>query len=186
MKLTLGSASPRRLEILRQANIVPDKITPADIDEKPKVRELPLHYCERIALEKANSICINENEIILTADTTVAVGRRILGKPNNSEEAIKFLKLLSGRRHKVITTIAARNINAIRKKSVITEVRFNRLSMSDINCYIESEEWKGKAGGYAIQGLGAEFIPWISGSYSGVVGLPIAQTIILLKSMGWK
>ena len=91
MKLILGSASPRRLEILQQAHIVPDKITPANIDETPKAQELPLHYCERIALEKANAISINANEIVLTADTTVAVGRRIMGKPHNSEEAIKFL-----------------------------------------------------------------------------------------------
>ena len=186
MKLILGSASPRRLEILQQANIVPDKITVADIDEEPNARELPVYYCERIALEKANAISISENEIILTADTTVAVGRRIMGKPHNSEEAIKFLKLLSGRRHKVITAIVARNIHDVRKKSVITEVKFKRLSVSDIDCYIASKEWEGKAGGYAIQGLGSEFIPWISGSYSGVVGLPIAQTMILLKSLGWK
>ena len=109
-----------------------------------------------------------------------------MGKPHNSEEAIKFLKLLSGRRHKVITAIVARNIHDVRKKSVITEVKFKRLSVSDIDCYIASKEWEGKAGGYAIQGLGSEFIPWISGSYSGVVGLPIAQTMILLKSLGWK
>ena len=186
MKLILGSASPRRLESLQQANIVPDKITVADIDEEPNARELPVYYCERIALEKANAISINKNEIILTADTTVAIGRRIMGKPHNSEEAIKFLKLLSGRRHKVITAIVARNIHDVRKKSVITEVKFKRLSVSDIDCYIASKEWEGKAGGYAIQGLGSEFIPWISGSYSGVVGLPIAQTMILLKSLGWK
>ena len=186
MKLILGSASPRRLEILQQAHIVPDKITPANIDETPKAQELPLHYCKRIALDKANAISINENEIVLTADTTVAVGRRIMGKPHNSEEAIKFLKLLSGRRHKVITSIVVRNVQDIRKKSVTTDVKFKNLSTSDIDCYIASKEWEGKAGGYAIQGLGAEFIPWISGSYSGVVGLPIAQTMILLKSLGWK
>ena len=185
MKLILGSASPRRLEILKQANIVPVKVIPADIDEEPKAGELPIKYCERIALEKVNAISGGADEIILTADTTVSVGRRIMGKPKDPDEAIKFLKLLSGRRHKVITAIAVKNAQEIRKKSVISSVKFKNLSSHDIDYYISSGEWKGKAGGYAIQGLGSEFIPWISGSYSGVVGLPIAQTISLLKSLGW-
>ena len=121
-----------------------------------------------------------------------AIENKILFKINNQiittidiYEEIKFLKLLSGRRHKVITAIAVKNAQEIRKKSVISSVKFQNLSSHDIDYYISSGEWKGKAGGYAIQGLGSEFIPWISGSYSGVVGLPIAQTISLLKSLGW-
>ena len=186
MKLILGSASPRRLELLAQANITPHSINPANIDESPRRRELPLEYCRRMALEKASSLSIKKGEIILTADTTVSVGRRILGKPIGVNEAEEFLTLLSGRRHKVITAITGRNTTDVKVISVVSQVKFKRLSINEMNRYLKSKEWEGKAGGYAIQGLGSEFIPWISGSYSGIVGLPLSQTISLLKSLGWK
>ena len=186
MKLILGSASPRRLELLAQANITPDSINPANIDETPRRRELPFEYCQRMALEKANSLSITKGEIILTADTTVSVGRRILGTPADVNEAETFLNLLSGRRHKVITAITGRTSTDVKVTSVVSQVKFKRLSINEINLYLKSKEWEGKAGGYAIQGLGSEFIPWISGSYSGIVGLPLSQTISLLKSLGWK
>ena len=186
MKLILGSASPRRLALLAQANITPDSINPANIDERPRRRELPLNYCRRMALEKAQFLNLKTDEIFLTADTTVSVGRRILGKPSNLDEARAFLTLLSGRRHKVITAIAARTSADVKVVSVVSQVKFKRLSINELNLYLNSKEWEGKAGGYAIQGLGSEFIPWISGSYSGIVGLPLSQTISLLKSLGWK
>lgn len=186
MKLILGSASPRRLELLAQANITPHSINPANIDKSPRMRELPLEYCRRMALEKASSLSIKKGEIILTADTTVSVGRRILGKPIDVNEAEEFLTLLSGRRHKVITAITGRNTTDVKVISVVSQVKFKRLSINEMNRYLKSKEWEGKAGGYAIQGLGSEFIPWISGSYSGIVGLPLSQTISLLKSLGWK
>lgn len=186
MKLILGSASPRRLELLAQANIIPDSINPANIDEQPRRRELPLEYCRRMAFEKAQFLNLKTGEIILTADTTVSVGRRILGKPADENEAKVFLTLLSGRRHKVITAIAGRTSTDVKVISVVSQVKFKRLSINELNVYLNSKEWEGKAGGYAIQGLGSEFIPWISGSYSGIVGLPLSQTISLLKSLGWK
>lgn len=185
MKLILGSASPRRLELLTQAKVVVDRVEPANIDETPIKRELPLEYCKRMATEKARTLCLSNGEILLTADTTVSVGKRILGKPKNIEEAEVFLTLLSGRRHKVITAVAARTNTGLKVRSVVSQVKFKRLSVREISLYLESNEWEGKAGGYAIQGLGSEFIPWISGSYSGIVGLPISQTISLLKSLGW-
>ena len=155
MKLILGSASPRRLELLAQANITPDSISPANIDETPRRRELPVEYCRRMALEKASTISIKKGEIILTADTKVSVGRRILGKPIDVNEAEVFLTLLSGRRHKVITAITGRTSTDLKVISVVSQVKVKRLSINEMNRYLKSREWEGKAGGYAIQGLGS-------------------------------
>ena len=155
MKLILGSASPRRLELLAQANITPHSINPANIDESPRRRELPLEYCRRMALEKASSLSIKKGEIILTADTTVSVGRRILGKPIDVNEAEVFLTLLSGRRHKVITAITGRTSTDLKVISVVSQVKVKRLSINEMNRYLKSREWEGEAGGYAIQGLGS-------------------------------
>jgi septum formation protein len=185
MKLVLGSASPRRQELLVQIGVVPSDIRPADIDETPLKAELPLIYARRLAASKANAIQLEKDEIILCADTVVAVGRRILGKPENAGQAVEYLTLLSGRRHRVITAIALKSEHGLREKQVTTAVKFKSLSDAELSAYIRSDEWQGKAGGYAIQGIAAAFIPWINGSYSNVVGLPLAETAGLLTSAGY-
>ncbi|MEK6205797.1 MAG: Maf family protein [Amylibacter sp.] len=185
MKLVLGSASPRRLELLAQMCITPSDIRPADIDETPLKAELPLVYARRLAAQKAHVITHTKDEIILTADTVVAVGRRILEKPENATQAVEFLNLLSGRRHRVITAIAIKSGDRLLEKQVTTAVKFKHMSDAELSAYIRSDEWQGKAGGYAIQGIAAAFIPWISGSYSNVVGLPLAQTAGLLSAAGY-
>jgi len=183
MKLILASASPRRAELLAQIGVVPDATIPADIDETPLKAELPRVYVARIALAKANTV--QADGLILAADTTVAVGRRILGKPADAAEAVKFLMLLSGRRHRVITSVALRLKGRIWQRTVETSVKFKRLSDAELSGYLRSMEWQGKAGGYAIQGLGASFIPAINGSYTNVVGLPLAETANLLTGAGY-
>jgi len=183
MRLTLASASPRRAELLAKIGVVPDAVIPADIDESPLKSELPRVYVARIALAKA--MAVQADGLILAADTTVAVGRRILGKPVDAAEATGFLMLLSGRRHKVITSVALRLDDKIWQRSVETSVKFKRLSDAEISAYLRSMEWRGKAGGYAIQGIGAAFIPSINGSYTNVVGLPLTQTANLLTGAGY-
>lgn len=187
-RLILASASPRRLELLRQMNIVPDSVMPADIDETPHKTELPIPYACRIAAGKAEKIRDSiKDSAILSADTVVACGRRILPKAETEEQARECLALLSGRRHRVISAvsvIAADGKQQIRP--VISVVKFKRLSNSDIDTYINSGEWMGKAGGYAIQGIAAAFIPFISGSYTAIVGLPLAETIAMLRSAGYE
>jgi len=185
MKLVLGSASLRRLELLAQIGVVPTDIRPADIDETPLKAELPLVYARRLATSKVRAITHAKDEIVLCADTVVAVGRRILGKPINAAQAIEFLNLLSGRRHRVITAIAMKSDGRILEKQVTTAVKFKHLSDTELSAYIRSGEWRGKAGGYAIQGIAAVFIPWISGSYSNVVGLPLAETANLLTGANY-
>ncbi|MEH6361509.1 MAG: Maf family protein [Amylibacter sp.] len=185
MKLVLGSASLRRLELLAQIGVVPTDIRPADIDETPLKAELPLVYARRLATGKVRAITHAKDEIVLCADTVVAVGRRILGKPKNAAQAIEFLNLLSGRRHRVITAIAMKSDGRILEKQVTTAVKFKHLSDTELSAYIRSGEWRGKAGGYAIQGIAAVFIPWISGSYSNVVGLPLAETANLLTGSNY-
>lgn len=185
-KLILASASPRRLELLKQIGIVPDAVIPADIDETPKAKELPATYAERIAAEKAKIVFLkNPDAIILSADTVVALGRRILPKAETEEEARQCLSLLSGRRHRVLTAVS---ICASGKKqktiTVSSVVKFKRLSDLETAHYLQSLEWKGKAGGYAIQGLAATLISSISGSYSGIVGLPLYETARLLEAYG--
>lgn len=183
-KLILGSGSPRRLELLAQLGLRPDAVRAPDINEDPKNAEKPRDYVRRMAFEKAQASDCVEGEVVLCADTTVAVGRRILGKPADAAEAEAFLRLMSGRRHKVITAIAVRTSDYVRVKDVVTDVKMKRLSDAEIAGYLASDDWRGKAGGYAIQGPASAFIPWISGSYSAVVGLPLAETATLLRTAG--
>lgn len=186
MRLILGSASPRRLDLLAQLGIVPDAVRPADIDETPRKAELPRPYCARMALEKAQAVPAADDEIVLTADTTVALGRRILGKPADATEAATFLTLLGGRRHTVLTAVAVRRGGRILSRVVESQVKMKRLSDDDLNGYLASGEWQGKAGAYGIQGRAAAFIPWIQGSFSAIVGLPLAETAALLAAAGWR
>ncbi len=185
MRLILGSASPRRKDLLAQLGIVPDAVLPPDIDEDPRPRELPRPYCARLAREKAQAVAAGAEDIVLCADTTVALGRRILGKPRDAGEAAAFLTLLGGRRHQVITAVAVRRGERLWCREVVTDVKMKRLSDTELNAYLASGEWRGKAGGYAIQGLAGAFIPWISGSFTGVVGLPVAETAALLAAAGY-
>lgn len=183
MRLILGSGSPRRRELLAQIGVVPDEIRPADIDETPHKNELPRPYAARLAVEKARAI--ESSDLILSADTVVAVGRRILGKPADASEAAQFLMLLSGRRHRVITGVALRLGDKVWLRQVETVVKFKRLSDVELSAYLRSNEWQGKAGGYAIQGIGGAFIPAINGSYTNVVGLPLTETANMLIGAGY-
>jgi septum formation protein len=185
LRLILGSGSPRRLELLAQIGVVPDAVRPPDIDETPKKAELPRDYVKRLARAKAEAVPAAEDELVLCADTTVALGRRILGKPENEGEAAEFLHLLSGRRHKVITAVAVKRGEKIWAKDVQTTVAMKLLSNPEVNAYIASGDWKGKAGAYAIQGPAGAFIPWITGSFTCVVGLPLAETASLLVAAGY-
>jgi septum formation protein len=183
-QLILGSASPRRLELLAQIGVVPVAVRPPEIDETPHKAELPRDYVRRIALEKVRAVSATD-EVVLCADTTVALGRRIMGKPADVAEAAAFLHLLSGRRHRVITAVAVKRGEKIWQADVMTAVMFKRLSNPEVNAYLASGDWQGKAGGYAIQGPAGGFIPWINGSFTGVVGLPLAQTAGLLIAAGY-
>ena len=185
MKLILGSASPRRKDLLAQLGIVPDAILPPDINEDPRPRELPLPYCARLAREKALAVAADPDDLVICADTTVALGRRILGKPADDTEAAAFLRLMSGRRHQVITAVAVKRGDRLWAREVTSQVRFKRLSEVEIAAYVASGEWQGKAGGYGIQGLAGAFIPWIQGSFSAIMGLPVAETATLLAAAGW-
>ncbi|MFC2966875.1 Maf family protein [Acidimangrovimonas pyrenivorans] len=185
MRLILGSASPRRRELLAQIGLVPDAILPPDIDEDPAKAELPRPYCARMAREKAVAVVAEPDDIVLCADTTVALGRRILGKPADAAQAAEFLIALGGRRHQVITAVAVRRGDRLWQREVVTAVKMKRLSDDELNAYLASGDWEGKAGGYGIQGLAGAFIPWISGSFTGVVGLPVAETAALLQAAGY-
>ncbi|MFK7870459.1 MAG: nucleoside triphosphate pyrophosphatase [Roseobacter sp.] len=182
----LGSGSPRRRELLAQIGIVPDDIRAPDIDEDPHKGETPRVYCGRIAREKAAAIQMAAGDVVLCADTTVALGRRILGKPDSAVEAEKFLRALSGRRHRVITAVAVRKADQVWFRDVVSAVRMKRLDADEIASYIATNDWQGKAGGYGIQGPAGAFIPWISGSFTGIVGLPLAETAGLLRAAGIK
>lgn len=185
MKLILGSGSPRRRELLAQIGVVADDIRPPDIDETPAKAELPRPYCARMALEKARAVQAGADDIVLCADTTVALGRRILGKPESVGQAAEFLLALSGRRHRVITAVALRRGDRVWQRDVVTTVQMKRLSDEELNAYLATNDWQGKAGGYAIQGPAGAFIPWINGSFTGVVGLPLAETAGLLQAAGY-
>jgi septum formation protein len=189
VRLILGSASPRRRELLAQLGLVPHEVRAADIDEDPRKGELPRPYCERVARDKALALACAADEVLLCADTTVALGRRILGKPRDAGEAAEFIWKLSGRRHRVITAIAVRRGERLWERSVETVVRVKALSDAEVNAYLASGEWQGKAGGYGIQGMFGAFIPWLQGSFTAVVGLPVAETAVLLRAAGldiWK
>ena len=185
MRLILASASPRRRDLLALIGIVPDAIRPADIDETPLRAELPRVYVERMALEKNSAVAATSGEMVLTADTVVSAGRRILGKPDDAAEAARFLRLLSGRRHRVTTSVCLRQGDILRQRTVETRVKMKRLSETEIAAYIGTGEWQGKAGGYGIQGYATAFIPEISGSYTNVVGLPLTETANLLQGLGY-
>lgn len=184
-RLILGSGSPRRAELLLTIGVTPDAVRPPEIDETPLAGETPLQYCRRIAAEKAAAMDLGTSDVVLCADTTVALGRRILGKPADAAEAEAFLTLLSGRRHKVITSVVVRNSAKTFARDVVTDVKVKRLSKPEIDAYIASGDWKGKAGAYGIQGPAGAFIPWIQGSYTAVMGLPVAETATLLQAAGY-
>lgn len=170
---------------MAQIGITPDAILPPDINEDPRKGELPAPYCARLAREKAQAVAAGPDDLVLCADTTVALGRRILGKPRDAGEAAAFLILLGGRRHSVITSVAVKRGDRVWTRDSISAVKMKRLSDLELNAYIASGEWQGKAGGYAIQGAAGAFIPWISGSFTGIVGLPLAETTTLLQAAGW-
>ena len=183
--LILASASPRRRELLARLGIEPARIAPADIDETPLKGELPRPYAERMAREKAQAAASSDG-FVLAGDTVVACGRRILPKAEDEATARRCLELLSGRRHRVLSAVAlAAPDGTIRAKLSETQLKVKRLSATEIDAYIASGEWDGKAGGYAIQGLAEAFIPWIQGSHSGVVGLPLYETRALLLAAGF-
>lgn len=165
--------------------MVPDEIRAPDIDETPLKNELPRQYCIRITREKINALSINPGEVVLCADTTVALGRRIMGKPEDAAQAAEFLLKLSGRRHSVITALAVKTADRVWERDVVTDVKMKRLSDVELNSYLASDDWQGKAGGYAIQGPAGAFIPWIQGSFSAVMGLPVAETASLLSAAGY-
>jgi septum formation protein len=169
---------------LAQIGITPDAIHAPDIDETPLKAELPRPYCGRMAREKALAVPCDAGDIVLCADTTVAVGRRILGKPENAAEAEAFLRLLSGRRHKVITAVAVTCGDMHWVRDVQSTVKMKSLSDAEIAAYLATNDWQGKAGGYGIQGPAAALIPWMSGSYTAIVGLPLAETANLLRAAG--
>jgi septum formation protein len=182
--LVLASASPRRLDLLRQVGLEPAEIDPADIDETPFARELPRAYALRMAKAKLLAVaCRHPGAVVLAADSVVVCGRRILPKAESEAVARACLKLLSGRRHRVLGGIAVgRADGAVRTRLVETVVRFKRLEAAEIDDYLRCGEWRGKAGGYAIQGRAARFVAFVSGSYSNVVGLPLFETVGLLKA----
>lgn len=185
MTLILGSGSPRRRDLLAQIGVNPDDIRPPDIDETPRKTELPRPYCARMAREKAQAVSAAPEDVVLCADTTVALGRRILGKPEDADEARAFLNMLSGRRHRVITAVAVRLGEKLWTREVQSQVKMKPLSALEIDAYLATGDWQGKAGGYGIQGPAGAFIPWISGSFTGIVGLPLTETANLLRAAGY-
>jgi septum formation protein len=182
----LGSGSPRRLELLAQIGLVPGAVRPPEVDETPRPAETPRVYCIRITASKLAAVEAGPDDVVLCADTTVAVGRRILGKPKDAAEAVDFLRLLSGRRHKVFTAVAARRGERTLSRLSVSSVRLKRLSEEDLTGYLATGDWEGKAGAYAIQGPAAALVAWIEGSHSGIVGLPLHETANLLQQLGVK
>ena len=170
---------------MAQIGVVPDDIRAPDIDETPNRQERPRPYCIRMAHEKALAVTAAADELVLSADTTVALGRRILGKPEGETEARAFLAMLSGRRHQVITAMTVRLGEKLWHRNVMSAVKMKSLSAAEIDGYIMTQDWRGKAGGYGIQGPASAFIPWISGSHSAIVGLPLAETSTLLQAAGY-
>lgn len=184
----LASASPRRLDLLKQIGVVPDRVVPADLDETPLKAEKPRDYAIRMAEAKARTVAGREpGAFVLAADTVVAVGRRILPKAETAKQARACLALLSGRRHRVLggLTLIGPDGRTV-SRLVESQVTFKRLSEEEVAVYLASGEWHGKAGGYAIQGLAAAYIAWLAGSHSNVVGLPLAETYTLLAGLGFR
>ena len=187
MKLILVSASPRRVQLLARIGIVPDAIVPADLDETPLPKEAPRAHVVRLACAKAAAIAaLNPNALVLAADTVVAIGRRLLPKAETREQALSCLTMLSGTNHRVTTGIAVQFGDRKANRAVETRLSFKRLSAEEIARYLDSREWHGKAGGYGIQGLAGAFCTNMIGSYEGVMGLPLYETMCLIEGMGWK
>ncbi len=189
--LVLASASPRRLDLLAQCGISPARVVPADIDETPLAREKPVDYARRISRGKAEKIAQScPDDYVLAADTVVACGQRILGKAENPAQAREFLSLLSGRRHRVTTSVSLIPPKGSTKKAkhftVTSLVKFKHLTTADIDGYLASNDWVGKAGAYGIQGAAGAFISFISGSYTAIVGLPLYETVKALKDAGYE
>lgn len=192
-KLVLASGSPRRIELLQQAGIEPDRVLPADIDETPQRAEHPRSLAKRLSKEKAEkALMVLMQEagyrpgFVLAADTVVAVGRRILPKAETADDAIACLQLLSGRAHRVYSGICLTTPSGqVRQRLVETRVRFKRLSRNEIDRYVASGQWRGKAGGYAVQGYAGAFVVKLVGSYTNVVGLPLYETTALLAGEGF-
>ena len=187
-RLVLASSSPRRLALLRRVGIEPDAVVPPEVDERIRAGELPRDHARRLAATKARTVGDAEAErYVLAADTVVACGRRILDQTDEVAEARAALDLLSGRRHRVWTAVAvAPPAGEVRVKTEMTQVRFKRLERREIERYLASGEWRGKAGAYAIQGRAEAFVLALNGSYSNVVGLPTATTLALLRGAGWR
>ncbi len=184
-RLVLASASPRRLELLAQIGIMPDAVSPSDIDETAQASETPRALALRLAREKALA-CEESGAYVLSADTVVALGRRMLPKTETREEATTCLELLSGRAHQVITGVAVKTpAGDLLARAVQTRVVFKRLDARETLAYLDSEEWRGKAGGYGIQGFASAFVRQLNGSYTGVVGLPLFETRNLLIGAGF-
>lgn len=184
-RLVLGSASPRRRELLAVLGITPDAVLPPDIDETPLKGELPRVYCLRIAQSKAVAVQAGPDDVVLCADTTVALGRRILGKPTDAAEARAFLTGLSGRRHRVMTAVCVRRGERVWSRVVDSRVKMKPLGAAELDGYIATGDWQGKAGAYGIQGPAGAFVPWISGSYTAIMGLPLAETANMLQTAGY-
>lgn len=185
-RFVLASASPRRLDLLRQISLEPDLVDPAEIPETPHPRELPRDLAARLAREKAEAVAARHpGAVVLGADTVVACGRRVLPKAEDEAAARRCLEMLSGRRHRVLGGVCViAPGGAAHQRLVVTTVRFKRLHGDEIDAYLATDDWRGKAGGYAIQGHAAALVPWINGSYSNVVGLPLHETAALLKAVG--
>lgn len=185
-KLILASASPRRLQLLAQVGIVPDGVQPADIDETPLKGELPRVYAERLGLEKAQAVH-QAGQFTLAGDTVVALGRRVLPKAETETEVEMCLRLMSGRAHRVMTSVCVIGPEGqVGRRLSDTRVILKRLSEDEIAAYVASGEGIGKAGGYGIQGLAAAYVQAMSGSYTGIVGLPVFETVNLLTGLGYK
>lgn len=186
-ELVLASASPRRVELLALVGIAPDRIDPADIDETPLKGETPPRLAARLAVGKAEAVAARSPEaVVLAADTVVAVGRRFLEKAADEAEARRFLRLLSGRGHRVYTGVAVARAGSVRSRVVETRVTFKVLSDAEIDAYVASGEWKGKAGGYGVQGRAGAFVTRLVGSHPAVMGLPLYETVNLLAGAGWR
>ena len=186
-RLILASASPRRLDLLAQIGVTPDLVDAADIDENPLKGELPSPHAERLARAKAETVAARHpGAYVLAADTVVACGRRILPKAETEQDAKRCLELLSGRRHRVLGGVCLIAPDGRRsEKLVTTQVLFGRIDAAEFDAYIAGGEWRGKAGGYAIQGKAATFVRWLGGSYSNVVGLPLHECWAMLRGLGY-
>ncbi len=186
--LVLASASPRRLDLLRQVGLEPDRVVPTDLDETPLRGETPRQLALRLALAKAEAAAAAEPDTyVIGADTVVALGRRMFGKPEGEAEARRMLNLLSGRAHRVLTGVVVRAPDGrVASRLSETRLRWKRLSAAEVDALLQSGEWRGVAGGYRIQGRAAGFTLELQGSYSGVVGLPLYETLALLEGLGYR